>query len=138
MFDFVCVFTTGGVLLWQNQLFADFKLEVINVFIKACLLENQALSLQNRKFNYNQYDLRWSVHTELKLVFAVAYKEILQLAFVEKFLDIFQKAFEGFAAPKLTKQGDMWIIPPDLASEGKLFMSHYNIVYQKWAETVKA
>ena len=77
MFDYVCVFSTGGVLLWQNQLFADFNFSIINLFVKKCLLENTALAKVQKRFTYDDYALRWCVHTELKLVFAVVYKEIL-------------------------------------------------------------
>ena len=83
MFDYVCVFTTGGVILWHNQLFADFKLDIINIFIKACLLENQGQAQQTKKFTYQDYALKWSVNSGMGLVFAVAYKEILHLTFVE-------------------------------------------------------
>jgi len=50
MFDYVCVFSTGGVLLWQNQIYADFKMEFINLFIKTCLLE-QNYNAQLKKYS---------------------------------------------------------------------------------------
>jgi len=37
--------------------------------------------------------LKWQLNSELKVVFTVVYKEILQLAFVDQFLDMLQKAF---------------------------------------------
>jgi len=42
-------------------------------------------------------------------VFAVVYKEILQLAFVEQFLEMISKAFVGSAMPRMLKQGDVYI-----------------------------
>ena len=108
MFDYVCVFSTGGVLLWQNQIYADFKMEFINLFIKTCLLE-QNYNTQVKKYCCQDYALKWQVHQELKLVFAVVYKEILQLAFVEQFLEMMNKAFVGSALPRMQKKGDVYI-----------------------------
>jgi hypothetical protein len=39
--------------------------------------------------------LKWQVVNDLKLVFLVVYKEILQLAYVEQFLELLSKAFIG-------------------------------------------
>ena len=80
MFDYVCIFTTGGVLLWSKSFYSDFKLDIINIFIKNILLEDKS---SKKQYNYQDYALKWSVQNDLKLVFAVCYKEILQLAFVE-------------------------------------------------------
>jgi len=41
MFDYVCIFTTGGVLLWHKNFYPDFNLEIINMFIKNCLLDDR-------------------------------------------------------------------------------------------------
>ena len=41
MFDFVCIFTTGGVLLWNKAFYQEsFNLELINIFIKSVLLDD--------------------------------------------------------------------------------------------------
>lgn len=128
MFDYVCVFTTGGVLLWQNQVFADFNFSIINLFVKTCLLENSALAQQQKRFTYEDYALRWTVQPELKLVFCTVYKEILHLAFVEQFLEMVSKAFIGSAYPKLTRQGDVYI---SIGAE-ELFLPQYNLVLAKW------
>jgi len=40
MFDFVCIFTTGGVVLWFKA-FCDMKLDLLNMFIKNILLEEK-------------------------------------------------------------------------------------------------
>jgi len=39
MFDYVCIFTTGGVVLWQQKFIKEFNINLINLFIKTCLLE---------------------------------------------------------------------------------------------------
>jgi len=73
MFDFVCIFTTGGVVLWCKA-FVDMKLDLLNLFIKSILLEEKTSKTQ---FNFADYVLKWKVQNDLKLVFAIIYKEIL-------------------------------------------------------------
>lgn len=82
MFDYVCIFTTGGVLLWQQKFIPDFNINLINLFVKTCLLEEN-YSHQERKYTHLDYQLKWQIDQSLKLVFAVVYKEILQLALVD-------------------------------------------------------
>jgi hypothetical protein len=48
------------------------------------------------------------VANEMKLVFLVVYKEILQLAYVEQFLDLLSKAFIGSIYQNLIKKGDVF------------------------------
>jgi len=40
MFDFVCIFTTGGVVLWYKA-FGDLKFPLLNMLIKNILLEEK-------------------------------------------------------------------------------------------------
>lgn len=96
MFDFVCIFTTGGVLLWTKALYADcFNSELVNVFIKSVLLDDGVRIQTRRQFIYQDCMLKWQVANDFKLVFLVVYKEILQLAYVEQFLELLSKAFVG-------------------------------------------
>ena len=39
MFDYVCIFTTGGVLLWSKAFYPEFNIDLINIFIKSMLLD---------------------------------------------------------------------------------------------------
>lgn len=48
MFEFICIFTTGGVVLWYKA-FADLKLDILNVFIRNILLEEKTAKHQ---YNY--------------------------------------------------------------------------------------
>ena len=92
MFDYVCIFTTGGVLLWSKAFCAtSLNIELINIFIRSMLLENNQSS--KKQFSYQDNLLKWQINQELKIVFTVVYKEILQLAFVDQFIDMLQKAF---------------------------------------------
>jgi hypothetical protein len=51
--------------------------------------------------------LKWLVVNEL--VFLVVYKEILQLAYVEQFLEMLAKAFVGSVYNQLAKKGDVFL-----------------------------
>ena len=58
MFDYVCIFTTGGVLLWSKAFYgASLNIELINIFIKSMLLENT--SSMRKQFTYQDYLLKW-------------------------------------------------------------------------------
>ena len=51
MFDYVCIFTTGGVLLWSKAFYTtSFNLELINIFVKSMLLENAQST--RKQFSY--------------------------------------------------------------------------------------
>jgi hypothetical protein len=125
MFDFVCIFTTGGVLLWNKALYADcFNVELINIFIKSVLLDDGARIQTRRQFIHQDYMLKWQVANDLKLVFLVVYKEILQLAYVEQFLELLAKAFVGSVYQQLVKKGDVFhslSLPATSENHGDLF-----------------
>lgn len=57
MFDFVCIFTTGGVVLWFKA-FCEMKLDILNNFIKNILLEEKTGQAQ---YNFAEYVLKWKV-----------------------------------------------------------------------------
>ena len=99
MFEYVCIFTTGGVLLWSKAFSADFSLDLINIFIKSMLLDYSRTS--RKSFNHGDSLLKWQINQDVKLVFTCVYKECLQLAFVEEFLDMLSKAFIGGVYDKL-------------------------------------
>jgi len=134
MFDCVCIFTTGGVLLWSKALLPNFNLDLINIFIKSMLLD---YSRNTRKsFNYQDSLLKWQINQDVKLVFTVVYKEILQLAFVEEFLDLLAKAFIGGVYEKHGLAGcdDVFL----KLGGTDFFSQHYEIVYSKWDAIVDA
>ena len=133
MLDFVCIFTTGGVLLWHKTFLPDFNLSLINLFIKTCLLEEHTTKDQ-KAFRHQEHTLKWQLNSSVKLVFLVVYKEILQLQFVEQLLDMMGKAFIGSVLPTIpTTEAGIYIVP----GGEDIFSRHYELVYQKWDETCK-
>lgn len=85
--------------------------------------------------------MKWQINPELKIVFTVVYKEILQLAFVDQFIDMLQKAFmAGVYEKALT--GEPGLLRDDfflrlIANQDTMFGPHYKIVYDKWDSLVK-
>jgi signal recognition particle receptor subunit alpha len=107
MIDYACIFTTGGVVLWCKA-FCDsnlLKLDIVNLFIKNVLLDDKMGS----RSSYGVQDniLRWKMHSELKIVFAIVYKEILQLTMIDEFLDMIKYDFINKVWPKLLIEGDV-------------------------------
>ena len=76
MFDYACIFTTGGVVLW-GKAFCEtgLKLDIVNMLIKNVLLDDKTL-LKNT-YCYQDSILRWKIQSNIKIVFAIVYKEIL-------------------------------------------------------------
>ena len=143
MFDYVCIFTTGGVLLWSKAFCAtSLNIELINIFIRSMLLENTQGGASRKQFSYQDNLLKWQINQELKVVFTVVYKEILQLAFVDQFLNMLQKAFyEGVYSkaivsdPNLNRDDFFMRL---IANQDAMFGEHYRIVYKMWDDQVKA
>ena len=91
MFDYVCIFTTGGAVLWYRAFCeAKSQLDLLNIFVKNILLEEKTAKTH---FNVQDCVLKWRVQNDLQLVFAIIYKEILQLAFVEELLEMMRYEF---------------------------------------------
>lgn len=140
MFDYVCIFTTGGVLLWSKAFYAtNFNIELINIFIKSMLLENT--QSVKKQFSHQDYMLKWQIDQKLNVVFTVVYKEILQLAFVDQFIDMLSKAFiAGVYQKTLASDGSLSrddIFLRLIANQDGMFGPHYQIVYEKWDTLVR-
>ncbi len=127
MFDFVCIFTTGGVVLWYKT-YCEVKFDILNVFIKDILIQEKSAKDQ---FNYQDYVLKWKISNELKLVFAIMYKEILQLAFVDEFLAMVSHEFTNKVYPTILKEGQIYLTLPTE------FDKSFDLIWRKWEEKTK-
>ena len=110
MFDYACIFTTGGVVLWCKA-FCDtgFKLDFVNMLIKDVLLDDK--TMQKNSYGCNDSVLRWKVDHSIKIVFAIVYKEILQLTLIDEFLEMLRFDFQK-VLPKIVKQGGVIMTLP--------------------------
>jgi hypothetical protein len=68
MIDFFCIFTTGGVVLWYKAFLGELKFDLVNLFIRNILLQDKA---QKQSYNFSEFCIKWTIETELNLVFAV-------------------------------------------------------------------
>ncbi len=121
MFDLICIFTKSGVVVWFKS-FCTAGLELVNVLIKDVLLEEKASLNQ---FVYQNYIFKWRLENQTGLVFAVIYQEVLQLMFVDEFMDMLRDDYMKVAYPKITfKDG--------LVTELPAYDDAANDVMQRW------
>ena len=100
MFDYACIFTTGGVVLWCKAFYdTGVKLDLVNHLIKDVLLDDK--NVAKSSYSYNDSILRWKVMPDVKIVFAIVYKEILQLTLIDEFLEMLKYDFQQKVLPKL-------------------------------------
>ena len=106
MIDYAFIFTTGGVVLWCKA-FCDtsFKLDIANMFIKSVLLDEKTIN--KNTYSYQDNILRWKMQSDLKIVFAIVYKEILQLTMIDDLLEMVKYDFQHKVWPKLEITGDV-------------------------------
>ena len=76
MLDYAIIFTTGGAVLWCKAFCeTTFKYDIVNMFIKNVLLDDKTINKNSYAFNDNV--LKWKILPDVKIVFAIVYKEIL-------------------------------------------------------------
>ena len=112
MIDYACIFTTGGVVLWCKT-FCDtsIRIDIVNMFIKSVLLDEKSVGKTSYSFGDNI--LRWKTQPDLKIVFSIVYKEILQLTMIDDLLDMVKYDFTNKVWPKLQIKGNVvYTLPP--------------------------
>lgn len=110
MFEYMCIFTTGGVVLWYRALCEMKGVDILmNLFIKNILLEEKTAKTH---FSYQDCIVKWKVQNDLQLVFAIIYKEILQLKFVDELLEMVREEFVVKIHPLIPRQGSVYITLP--------------------------
>lgn len=82
MLDLFTVVDRGGVVLWQKQL-APVSSSIVNSLITDIFIAGSSQDTYAK----SGYTIRWTIANELGLIFVVVYQSLLQLHFVEEFLD---------------------------------------------------
>ena len=127
MIDYAFIFTTGGVVLWCKA-FCDtsFKLDIANMFIKTVLLDDK--SIHKNTYNHQDNILRWKMQEDLNVVFAIVYKEILQLTMIDDLLEMIKFDFTQNIWPQLDIKGDIiHTLPPN-------YDQRFNQILIQWEE----
>ncbi|XP_068631191.1 signal recognition particle receptor subunit alpha [Battus philenor] len=84
MLDLFSIFSKGGIVLWCFQGTSEIFSPSVNALIRSVILQERS---GNNTFNHNSLTLQYKLDNEFELVFVVAYQRILQLSYVDKFLN---------------------------------------------------
>jgi signal recognition particle receptor subunit alpha len=122
MFDYFCIFTTSGVVLWYKA-FVEMKFDLINQLIKDIMIEEKTAKNQ---YTFKGSIIKWKIANELNLIFTVVYKEVLHLSFVEELLDLIKIEFTKKVVPNLELENGLYQSLPTY------FDKNFKQVQAKW------
>lgn len=122
MFDFFCIFTTDGEVLWSKT-FVEVNIEIIEKLVKDVILEEKTGLTQ---YTVKDYIVKFKIANDLKLVFAAVYNKIIHLTMVDELVDMIQADFRKKMLPELDlEDGLVTFIPTS-------FDDTFDKVYTKW------
>ncbi|RZC41556.1 signal recognition particle receptor subunit alpha -like protein [Asbolus verrucosus] len=84
MLDLFTIFSKGGIVLWCFQSTSQAFTSSVNALIRNVILQERS-GVHN--FDHEGLSLQYKLDNEFDLVFVVAYQKILQLSYVDKFLN---------------------------------------------------
>ncbi|XP_075232372.1 signal recognition particle receptor alpha [Lycorma delicatula] len=84
MLDLFTIFSKGGIVLWCFQGTSQIFTPSVNALIKTVILQERT---GNNSFEHSALTLKYKLDNEFELIFVVAFQKILQLSYVDKFLD---------------------------------------------------
>lgn len=90
MLDLFTIFSKSGIVLWCFQGTSQIFTSSVNALIRSVILQERS---GNESFTHDGLTLRYKLDNEFELVFVVAYQKILQLSYIDKFLDDVQLEF---------------------------------------------
>ncbi|CAG9766601.1 unnamed protein product [Ceutorhynchus assimilis] len=83
MLDLFTIFSKGGIVLWYFQSTSQLFTSSVNALIQNVILQERPTNT----YEDNGLLLQYKLDNEFDLVFIVAYQKILQLSYVDKFLN---------------------------------------------------
>ncbi|XP_012215278.1 signal recognition particle receptor subunit alpha homolog isoform X1 [Linepithema humile] len=84
MLDLFTIFSKGGIVLWCFQSTSQIFAPSVNALIRSVILQERT---GNHSFEHDSLRLQYKLDNEFELIFVVAYQKILQLSYVDKFLN---------------------------------------------------
>ncbi|CAG2056615.1 unnamed protein product [Timema podura] len=84
MLDLFSIFSKGGIVLWCFQSTSQIFTPSVNALIRSVILQERT---GNNSYDHDALTLQYKLDNEFELVFVVAYQRILQLSYVDKFLN---------------------------------------------------
>ncbi|XP_077291640.1 signal recognition particle receptor alpha [Arctopsyche grandis] len=126
MLDLFTIFSKGGIVLWCFQTTADMLAPSVNALIRTVILQERT---GNNSYDHNSLTLQYKLDNEFELIFVVAYQKILQLSYVDKFLNDVHLEFRDKYKNTLQNKWQFQDID---------FMSSFNKILaasEKWGKT---
>jgi hypothetical protein len=69
MLDFACVFTRGGLVLWEQRFLKMHRPPPVRALVREVLIEERSANAD--AFHAENYAMRWALDNVLELVFVV-------------------------------------------------------------------
>lgn len=124
MLDLFTIFSKGGIVLWCFQSTSQIFTPSVNALIRSVILQERT---GNHTFEHESLRLQYKLDNEFELVFVVAYQKILQLSYVDKFLNDIHLQFRDKFKNEL--ESSQWFSNFD-------FQQNYNnvlVAAEQWA-----
>nr|XP_018908909.1 PREDICTED: signal recognition particle receptor subunit alpha homolog [Bemisia tabaci] len=100
MLDLFTIFSKGGIVLWCFQGTSQIFSPSVNALIKTVILQERT---GNNSYDHNSLTIKYKLDNEFELVFVAAYQKILQLMYIDKFLDDVHLRFRDAFKNELSK-----------------------------------
>ncbi|EFQ97236.1 signal recognition particle receptor subunit alpha [Nannizzia gypsea CBS 118893] len=101
MLDAFEVITTSGVVLWSKT-YAPVRTHIVNALIKDVFIEERTgIDRAARKYNKEQYTLRWTEAKGFGLIFVAVYQSLLHLSWIDDLLENIKTIFLGLYKEQL-------------------------------------
>ncbi|XP_057328116.1 signal recognition particle receptor subunit alpha homolog [Microplitis mediator] len=84
MLDLFTIFSKGGIVLWCFQSTSQIFTPTVNALIRSVILQERT---GVNSYEHESLRLQYKLDNEFELIFVVAYQKILQLSYVDKFLN---------------------------------------------------
>ncbi|KRX09862.1 Signal recognition particle, SRP54 subunit, helical bundle [Pseudocohnilembus persalinus] len=121
MIDLVCIFTTGGIILFQQIYSQSCKLEVIQNLIQ----NNIAKEKDEESILVNSYRVQYIKSQENNIIFAVAFQDFLKIQKIDVLLEMIKSTF-------LEKIFDNVVIEKNLIKSIPPFKEEFEQLVNKW------
>ncbi|KAK9447384.1 SRP54-type protein [Limtongia smithiae] len=120
MIDYFSVFTTGGIVLWQ-QVYQPVSATMLDALVTDAFIEDRkkkakpaaptdASAPSAASLTLDRYTIRWTTANDLGLIFVTVYQSLLQITFIDELLSSVKKLFTTLYAEEL-KDKDAETLP---------------------------
>lgn len=123
MFDLVCIFTTGGVMLFYKAMCA-LKFDIVDYLVKNILIQEKN---SQSHYTVDPYTAKWKFANEFKLIFVVIYQEMFHLTYVEELLELMKENYIKTIVPSFIIKNNIFQFIPN-------FDSGFEDSLSKWDE----